>query len=164
VLFFLVPKLFNHLRLAHILRIARDSKEELSLYIYIHTKSDMLLYFKALIEIKKERRAFIVTYIWVFFFFFFVYMGFLFSYLWDSSNDYCITHTQLLYNSNYFFFIITIGFVFLHVGPKYSMVDLKTKIVRVVQETLLMGFYITHITLDYIYGFLNTVLIHVTLF
>jgi hypothetical protein len=127
VLFFLVPKLFNHLRLAHILRIAWDSKEELSLYIYIHT-------------------------------------GFLFSYLWDSSNDYCITHTQLLYNSNYFFFIITIGFVFLHVGPKYSMVDLKTKIVRVVQETLLMGFYITHITLDYIYGFLNTVLIHVTLF
>jgi len=39
---------------------------------------------------------------------------------------------QLLYNSNYFFSWLTIGFVFLYVGLKYLMVDLKKKIIRVV--------------------------------
>jgi hypothetical protein len=39
----------------------------------IYTKSETLLYFKALMEREKERRAFIVTYIWVFVF---LYMGF----------------------------------------------------------------------------------------
>jgi cAMP phosphodiesterase len=53
---------------------------------------------------EKERRAFIITYIWVFFWY---VWGFLFSYIWE--------------------------------------------------------FYITHITLDSIYGFLNTVSIHITL-
>ncbi len=66
-------------------------------------KPKTLLYFKALMEREKERRAFIVTYIWVFF-------G--------------------MYG----------GLVFLY-----------------------MGFYITHITLDSVYEFLNTVLIHIIL-
>jgi hypothetical protein len=40
--------------------------KEPSFYIYIYTKSKTLLYFKALMEREKERRAFIVTYIWVY--------------------------------------------------------------------------------------------------
>jgi hypothetical protein len=51
-----------------------------------------------------------------------------------------------LHNSNYFLFLLLIiGFVFLHVGLKYSMVDLKKMLLelykscaRVVQETLLV--------------------------
>jgi cyanate permease len=49
--------------------------------LYIYTKFEMLLYFKALMEREKERRAFIVMYIWVFFWYI---CGFLFSYIWDS--------------------------------------------------------------------------------
>jgi len=45
-----------------------------------------------------------------------------------NANVSCTTLTQLLHNSNYFFFFFFMinhcsGFVFLHVGPKYSMID-----------------------------------------
>jgi hypothetical protein len=43
---------------------------------------------------------------------------------------------QLLYNFNnfFFFFKLIIGSVFLHVGPKYPMVDFEKKVVKVIQK------------------------------
>jgi len=63
-----------------------------------------------------------------------------------SCNVSCTTFTQFLHNSIFFFFFFflwsTIGFVFLHVGPKYSikkkLLDLCKSCVKIVQETLLM--------------------------
>jgi hypothetical protein len=60
--------------------IIKNNSAFIYIYIYI-LYSETLKYFKALMGRGKERRAFIVTYIWVFFWY---VWGFLFSYICDS--------------------------------------------------------------------------------
>jgi hypothetical protein len=83
----------------------------------------------------------------------------------NSNNVSCTTLTPFLHNSNYFFFFFfffflwsTIGFVFLHVGLKYSMVDFKKMLlelckncVRVMQKTLLGLTHLTFKIINYYY-------------